>query len=194
MRGIRRVGFAASAIVLCLFVTAGCQTVQEFACGIQSETVGCEVSAPAILAQEGVPTTATIQEPTDVQYYPSDQPLRLGLEHFGRGNYGMAERYFRDAVEKAPRDVTAWVGLAASYDRLRRFDLADQAYAQALKLRGPTVQILNNQGYSYMLRGDFVRAREKFLHAYKLDPASATIQNNLQLLSSSQRFVTRPAE
>jgi Tetratricopeptide repeat len=193
-RAMRRVGFAASAIVLCLFVTAGCQTVQEFACGIQSDTVGCEVIAPPIVAQEGVPTTATIQEPTDVQYYPSDQPLRLGLEHFGRGNYGMAERYFRDAVEKAPRDVTAWVGLAASYDRLRRFDLADQAYAQALKLRGPTLQILNNQGYSYMLRGDFVRAREKFQHAYKLDPYSPTIQNNLQLLSSSQRFVTRPAE
>ncbi len=45
-----------------------------------------------------------------------------------RGNYGIAQRYFKDAVEKAPRDVTAWIGLAASYDRLRRFDLADQAY------------------------------------------------------------------
>lgn len=172
----------------------GCQTVQEFACSVQSATVGCEVSSPAVVVQDGVPTTPTVQEPTDVQYYPSDEPLRLGMEHFGRGNYGMAERYFRDAVEKAPRDVTAWVGLAASYDRLRRFDLADQAYAQALKLRGPTVQILNNQGYSYMLRGDFVRARQKFLHAYKLDPSSATIQNNLQLLSSSQRFIRRPEE
>ena len=182
------------ALGFCLLAATGCQTVQEFACNVHSGTVGCEAPAPAALAQEGVPTTATIQEPTDVQYYPSDNPLRLGLEHFGRGNYGMAERYFRDAVEKAPRDVTAWVGLAASYDRLRGFDLADQAYAQALKLRGPTVQILNNQGYSYMLRGDFVRARQKFMHAYKLDPGSATIQNNLQLLSSSQRFVTRPPE
>jgi Flp pilus assembly protein TadD len=147
--------------------------------------------APQAVVWDGVPTTPTVQEPVDVQYYPSDEPLRLALEHFGRGNYGMAERYFRDAVEKAPRDVTAWVGLAASYDRLRRFDLADQAYAQALKLRGPTVQILNNQGYSYMLRGDFVRARAKFMHAYKLDPTSATIRNNLQLLSSSQRYVQR---
>lgn len=190
-----RVFITASACGLCLLVTSGCQTVQEFACNVHSGTAGCDVvAAPIVAREEGVPTTATVQEPTDVQYYPSDEPLRLGREHFGRGNYGMAERYFRDAVEKAPRDVTAWVGLAASYDRVRRFDLADQAYAQALKLRGPTVQILNNQGYSYMLRGDFVRARQKFMHAYKLDPGSPTIQNNLQLLSSSQRFVTRPPE
>jgi TolA-binding protein len=180
--------------VTCGLLTAGCQTVQEFACSVQAGATGCEAmasAAPAVVGWDGVPTTATVQEPVDVQYYPSDEPLRLALEHFGRGNYGMAERYFRDAVEKTPRDVTAWVGLAASYDRLRRFDLADQAYAQALKLRGPTVQILNNQGYSYMLRGDFVRARQKFLHAAKLDPTSPTIQNNLQLLSSSQRFVQR---
>src|SRR5579872_1090251 len=71
-----------------------------------------------------------VQEPTDVKYYPSDEPVRLGLEHFNRGNYGIAQRYFKDAVEKSPKDLTAWVGLAAAYDRLRRFDLADQAYSQ----------------------------------------------------------------
>jgi len=41
---------------------------------------------------------------------------------------------FKDAVEKAPKDVTAWIGLVArSYDKMRRFDLADQAYAQAIR-------------------------------------------------------------
>ena len=188
----------AGTCVTCVLLTAACQTVQELACNVNSGTTGCEAlvvapAAPQVVAWDGVPITATVQEPADVQYYPSDVPLRLAIEYFGRGNYGMAERYFRDAVEKSPRDVTAWVGLAASYDRMRRFDLADQAYAQALKLRGPTVAILNNQGYSYMLRGDFVRARQKFMHAYKLDPTSATIQNNLQLLSSSQKFVVRSA-
>ena len=77
-----------------------------------------------------------VQEPTDVKYYPSDEPVRLGLEQFNRGNYGLAQRYFKDAVEKSPKDVTAWTGLAASYDRLRRFDLADQAYAAAIRGRG----------------------------------------------------------
>jgi Flp pilus assembly protein TadD len=86
---------------------------------------------------EAVPTTATVQDPTDVKYYPSDEPLRMGKEQFGRGNYGLSERYFRDAAEKAPRDATAWIGLAVSYDRLRRFDLADRAYAQAVGLMLP---------------------------------------------------------
>jgi Flp pilus assembly protein TadD len=135
-----------------------------------------------------------MQEPTEVKYYPSDEPTKLGMEHFTRGNYGLAERYFRDAVEKTPNDATAWVGLAASYDRLGRFDLADKAYYAAIRLRGETVSILNNQGYSYMLRGDFVRARAKFLKAYEREPNNPTIVNNLALLNSSNRFVQRAPE
>jgi Flp pilus assembly protein TadD len=138
--------------------------------------------------------TPTIQDPADVKYYPSDEPLRLATEHFNRGNYGLAERYFRDAVEKAPRDVTAWIGLAASYDRIGRFDLADRAYRQALKLGGETIEFLNNRGYSYMLRGDFVRARTMFLRAYARDPNNPTIVNNLQLLGSSERYIKRTAD
>lgn len=135
-----------------------------------------------------------VEEPTDVKYYPSDEPVRMGLEQFNRGNYGIAQRYFKDAVEKAPKDVTAWTGLAASYDRLRRFDLADQAYAQAIRRGGVTVQILNDQGYSYMLRGDLTGARRKFTKAYELDPGNITIANNLKLLDGSRAFIERPPE
>jgi Flp pilus assembly protein TadD len=136
----------------------------------------------------------TVREPEDVAYYRSDEPLKLGVELFNRGNYGLAERYFRDAVEKAPRDVTAWVGLAASYDRLARFDLADRAYDSAIKLAGETPEILNNLGYSYMLRGDLVAARKKFLKAYEREPDNPMIINNLKLLNSSYRFIQRSAD
>jgi len=137
------------------------------------------------------PPTATVEQPADVQYYPSDEPLRLGLEHFNRGHYGIAERYFRDAVEKAPRDVTAWVGLAATYDRIGRFDLADRAYSAAIKLAGNTIEILNNQGYSYMLRGDYAAARKKFLQAYAREPNNPTVLNNLKLLNGSAKSIQR---
>jgi Flp pilus assembly protein TadD len=137
------------------------------------------------------PPSPTVQDAAEVKYYPSDEPLKLGLEHFDRGNFGVAERYFRDAVERAPKDTTAWVGLAASYDRMGRFDLADQAYARAIRLSGETVQILNNQGYSYMLRGDLVKARAKFQKASKKEPNNPIIINNLALLSSSYSFITR---
>jgi Flp pilus assembly protein TadD len=155
---------------------AGCETVAETA----------QVESPA--------TSLTVQQPEAVKYYRSDEPLKLGIEHFNRGSYGLAERYFRDAVEKAPRDVTAWVGLAASYDRLARFDLADRAYASAIKLAGETTEILNNQGYSYMLRGDLVAARKKFLKAYEREPDNPMIVNNLKLLNSSYRFIQRSAD
>jgi Flp pilus assembly protein TadD len=157
------------------------------ACGCLTVVMaGCET-----FSLSAVPITSTVQEPVDVQYYPSDEPLRLGMEHFGRGHYGVAQRYFRDAVEKAPKDATAWIGLAASYDRLRRFDLADQAYVQAARLAGETVQLLNNRGYSYMLRGDLVRARQQFLKAYELDPSNPVILSNLELLDGSSRFIQR---
>jgi Flp pilus assembly protein TadD len=154
---------------------------------------GCETVAETVKV-ESPATTLTVQQPEEVKYYRSDEPLKLGIEHFNRGGYGLAERYFRDAVEKAPRDVTAWVGLAASYDRLARFDLADRAYASAIKLAGETTEILNNQGYSYMLRGDLVAARKKFLKAYEREPDNPMIVNNLKLLNSSSRFIQRSAD
>jgi Flp pilus assembly protein TadD len=136
-------------------------------------------------------TTLSIQTPGDVKYYPSDEPLHLGQEYFNRGIYGVAQRYFQDAVEKAPRDPKAWIGLAASYDHLRRFDLADRAYHQAIALAGETTQIVNNQGYSYMLRGKLTAAREKFNEAFQREPDNQTIQNNINLLNGSSRFVER---
>ena len=111
--------------------------------------------------------------------------LSLGKRYFGAGNYGVAERHFRRAVETHPRDAEAWLGLAAAYDRLRRFDLADRAYAEAIRIVGPRVAILNNQGYSYMLRGDFKRARAKLFEARAKDPGNRFVENNLRLLSEA---------
>src|SRR5499427_139579 len=169
-----------------LLIMTGCNTT--------CSTPDCATLAVPVVA-DGPPTTGKVEDPDDVKYYRSDEPLRMGIEHFNRGNYGIAERYFRDAVEKAPKDVTAWIGLAASYDRIARFDLADRAYAQAIRLAGETTEILNNLGYSYMLRGDLVRARQKFMKAYQREPNNPTIANNLRLLNWSSRFIQRaPAQ
>ena len=179
-----------SAPVLRLLMTRG--FVSLALCGLLLLMTGCwAVPEQAAAGGQAVPITETVQDPGDIKYYPSDEPLRMGIEQFGRGNYGLSERYFRDAVEKAPKDATAWIGLAASYDRLRRFDLADRAYGQAIKLVGETVQLLNNQGYSYMLRGDLQRARQKFHKAYELNPGNPTILNNIELLNGSRKFIER---
>ena len=155
------------------------------------ETDGADSFGPVFSEAAQPVINPTVQDPADVQYFPSDEPLRLGMEYFNRGFYGVAERYFRDAVEKAPKDVTAWVGLAATYDRIARFDLADRAYASAIRLVGETTDILNNLGYSYMLRGDYVMARKKFVQALKREPRNPTILNNLWLLDSSHHALGR---
>jgi Flp pilus assembly protein TadD len=171
----------------CLVVAAGVQAVGLAGC--QSDGVGswAQVFSPA--AEPVI--TPTVQDPADVQYFPSDEPLRVGMEHFNRGHYGTAERYFRDAVEKAPKDATAWIALAASYDRIGRFDLADRAYAAAVRLVGETTDVLNNLGYSYMLRGNYAAARKKFVLALKREPHNPTILNNLWLLDSSYHALGR---
>jgi tetratricopeptide (TPR) repeat protein len=117
---------------------------------------------------------------------PNDD-LSLGRMNFKQGNYGLAERYFRRAVETGPREADAWLGLAASYDRLRRFDLADRAYGQLYGLVGRTPEILNNQGYSMMLRGDYTHARTILAEARAKDPNNPYIANNIALLVESVR-------
>ncbi|MGZ5896179.1 MAG: tetratricopeptide repeat protein [Xanthobacteraceae bacterium] len=116
---------------------------------------------------------------------PNDD-LSLAKGFFRDGNYGLAERYFRRAAEAGPRDAEAWLGLAASYDRLKRFNLADRAYGQVLRLAGPTPEVLNNIGYSYMLRGDYRRARQKLAEAQVKDPDNPYVRANLQLLEESR--------
>ena len=114
-----------------------------------------------------------------------DDDLQRGKRYFRANNFGLAEKSFRAAAEKHPNDAEAWVGLASSYDRLRRFDLADRAYAQAIRLIGPTPEILNDQGFSYMLRGDYGRARQKLLAARARDPGNPYVRANLELLQES---------
>lgn len=172
------------------FVRVGVETVGRLilALTLALLAAGCN---PAGLTPTPVPNPATGQNPGDVKYYPSDQPVRLGVQRFYEGNFGLAQQYFQDAVEKAPNDVTAWIGLAASYDRLAKFDLADQAYAAAAKLEGDSVRLLNNEGYSYMLRGDLKAARAKFQAALRLAPNNQTTLNNIKLLNESTKFIER---
>jgi tetratricopeptide (TPR) repeat protein len=121
---------------------------------------------------------------------PNDE-LSLGKRHFREGNYGLAEVHFRRVVERenvpVQRKAEAWIGLAASYDRLKRFDHADRAYKAAIAIVGLTPEVLNNQCYSYMLRGNYVRARAKFTQALEKDPTNPYIQNNIELLEESIR-------
>ena len=187
---------------------AGCSTSASFSNLFGSKTPGADASASAQADEtssephlrvdgsapvEPVESTGSVTgaagkttAPGLLGSDPNDE-LSLGKKHYRANNFGLAEKHFRLAVEKHPRDAEAWLGLAASYDRLRRFDLADRAYSQAVGILGPTVEILNNQGYSYMLRGDYKRAHATLAAARRKDPNNKYVQNNLRLLEESYR-------
>src|SRR6476661_10629619 len=187
---------------------AGCTTSSSFSNLFGPKTPGAEASASAQvdettephLTVDGSAPVEPVDESTGsvtgsagkktapglLGSDPNDE-LNLGKKHYRANNFGLAEKHFRLAVEKHPRDAESWLGLAASYDRLKRFDLADRAYAQVIKIVGATPEVMNNQGFSYMLRGDYRRARTTLLAAQAKDPKSQHIVNNLRLLDESAR-------
>lgn len=150
-----------------------------------ADTTGTIVTPPAEPGPSGEPV-APLSTPGLAGDDPHDD-VQLGKKYFRSNNFGLAEKSFRRAVEKYPRDAEAWLGLAASYDRLRRFDLADRAYGEAIRIAGPTVEILNDQGFSYMLRGDYARAHRILEQARARDPQNPYVAANLQLLEESAR-------
>jgi tetratricopeptide (TPR) repeat protein len=189
-----RAGRVLVATAACLLALNGCETSTKLGDLFQSKTETTQ-SFPSS-GEADTTTTGSVRPPSDFQpdavpkgllgKDPNDD-LSLGKKYFRAADFGLAERHFRRAVELHPRDLESWIGLAASYDRLRRFDLADRAYEQAMKIAGPTPEILNNLGYSFMLRGDYRRARETLLQAQAQDPGNPYIQNNLELLEASFR-------
>ena len=146
---------------------------------------GCQPSAENRLLLESGMTME------DAKFYPSDEYIRMAKVNFRNGDYGLAERNYRKAVEVTPKDAEAWLGLAASYDRLRRFDLADKAFERVLQLGYNNAVVLNNAGYSQLLRGDLKSARRFLLKAYELEPENPYIVNNIALLGESEKSVKR---
>jgi Flp pilus assembly protein TadD len=130
---------------------------------------------------------------------PGDEPagsggpeaIAEGRAAYRANHFREAERHFRRATQLDPRSSEAWIGLAASADRLRDFAQADRAYSKAREIAGPTAEVLNNQGYSYILRGDLKRARDSLTAAQRLDPGNKYVANNLALLASSEGKAVR---
>lgn len=113
----------------------------------------------------------------------SASDLQAGKSQFRDANYGLAEKHFRKAVELRADNAEAWMGLAASYDQLGRFDFADRAYDQLLKVAGRQPQVVNNMGYSKLLRGDRKSARKLLMEAEAAMPGDPVVAANLALLS-----------
>jgi Flp pilus assembly protein TadD len=156
---MRQIQFTAMVVVATVAIVSGCTS---------SKIDKTETTAIAPVAQD-----------------VSQADLTAGKTQFREANYGLAEKHFRKAVELNAGNAEAWMGLAASYDQLGRFDFADRAYDQLLKLAGRKAQVVNNMGYSQLLRGNRNKAQTLLLEA-RVGIADPTIVDaNLALLKKS---------
>lgn len=147
------------AIILCsALALSGCQTASSI------DTAGASANK-----QSGIALRKT----------------KSGKKQFEAGNFGLAQKEFLAAVEATPKNGAAWLGLAASYDQLGRFDLAEKSYQELLKLEGRKPAILNNYGYSYILRGEIRKARSLMNEARALSPVNPRIEANWNLAYAS---------
>jgi len=184
----------------CMVVLSGCETSTKLT-GLFGSSSSSEPAATATTPEPDSETTTTggVAAAATVPAGPVDggtpnvlgknpyDDLSLGKKYFQSANFGLAEKHFRRAAEQHPNDAESWVGLAASYDRLKRYDLADRAYARAASIIGETPEIMNNKGFSYLLRGDYVRARRTLMAAQARAPDNPYIRNNLLLLQKAER-------
>lgn len=105
-------------------------------------------------------------------------------EAFANKQYEQALQLYQATIKTSPEDTEAWFGLAASADLVGDFELADQAYSQLQPSFGDTARFLNNLGYSHLLRGDLLIAREHFIRVLDMDPENDTALGNLQMLQN----------
>lgn len=119
--------------------------------------------------------------------YTADAALAEAKGHFRNGDFGHSAALYKRVVELSPKLAEGYIGLSASYDRLRRFDLSDRVYAAMFALTGGTAQYYNNVGYSYLLRGNLTAALSNFRNAQKLDPGNVVVANNIQILANAAK-------
>ena len=103
-----------------------------------------------------------------------DQPLAVRLQDpANEQNLAALVSRVEARLREHPEEGEGWEVIAPVYMGWRRFGDAAQAYAQAIRLLGPSAQRLSGQGQSLVLKNDGVvteEARKVLEQALALDP------------------------
>lgn len=129
-----------------------------------------------------------------------DNPRLLengGIAALNAGDLTKALRLLGVATAQPDARWRAWSALGVAADRQRDWAAADRAYAQADRLSPDNAMVLNNLGWSRLLRGDWTAAVEPLTRAARLDPSNRRIASNLDLARAAVAAslpVRRPGE
>jgi Flp pilus assembly protein TadD len=106
---------------------------------------------------------------------------RAAIADIMLGKLQSAETFADKAIASGSASWKAWNAKGVLCDFRSDWKGADEAFAVAAKMKPDEPDILNNRGWSLILRGKWMDAVTPLEQASILDPKSARIQNNLEL-------------
>lgn len=114
---------------------------------------------------------------------PADPALAYGAAYasFRLGKRAEAQRWSALSVAGPGGGWRAWNLCGVIADGNSEFDRSDQCFARALELAPNRFEVLNNQGWSHLLRGQWAAAADFFSKALLVNPASPVARANLDL-------------
>jgi Flp pilus assembly protein TadD len=104
-----------------------------------------------------------------------------GLSLALAGRQAEATTVLKKTVAEYPKAWRAWNALGGAYDESRQWDQADDAYAHALAASDAPAIVLNNRGYSHLLRNQLDEASTDFVEALRQRPDLDAARTNLRL-------------
>ena len=114
---------------------------------------------------------------------PKDErsAVRAAIASLMLGDSVKAAAFVDTAIALNGSSWKAWNAKGVLCDLGRDWTCADDAFSKARKLSPDNAEILNNHGWSLILRGEWDEALILLEQAAILDPKSKRIQNNLEL-------------
>lgn len=106
---------------------------------------------------------------------------RAGIASIMTGDMKAATRLLNRAASSGGASWRGWNALGVIHDFEGNWAKADEAFEKAQSLSPEQPEILNNRGWSLLLRGEWARALPVLEQASLLDPNSARCRNNLEL-------------
>ncbi|MDB5412250.1 MAG: hypothetical protein JWR10_585 [Rubritepida sp.] len=85
-------------------------------------------------------------------------------------------------ITSGPEAAAAQAGIGTAAARIERWDLAVEAFTEAVRREPTNPRYLNNLGYALLRSGNAREGEFRLRMAGELDPNSAEIRNNLALL------------
>jgi len=132
------------------------------------------LGAAGCAAESGELKIRPIADPS-AKIRPGADRLADARSQLALGNVGLATEAFRKALREQPDNVDAYVGLAACYDAMGRYDLSRQNYEAALALAPTSPPLLSALAVSLDKQGLREEAAEVRAEVADLAAASAAL-------------------